>query len=270
MPFGEIKGRRLLHCLNCDLVYVERAKKQRRFSGESEKKFLKEYLSQEKHFREYFKKILGLIEKHQPPGFLLDIGSGAGLFLKEAEKRGWQTTGIEPAITAANYATGLGLEVKKTSFEKVKSGFRKFDLVTVFQTIEHMEAPLEVFQKARVMLKPRGLLVVMTPNRESLLAKMMGKRWFGYYNEEHQFFFNQKSLQLGLKKAGFQRAEIKIDSGRWLTPSWVLTRLTDYYYDHRSKGRGLMTKFRPVWRYLDWFKFKEPAVNLLAFAWKKE
>lgn len=266
--FRNTKRRVLLHCVICDIIYANKTHRKTDAIRETEKKFLHEYLQEKDLFYKYSQQILDRIEEEKKKGNILDIGSSVGLFLYAAKKRGWKVLGVEPSKLAIKYSLKVGLEVKNEYFESIKKIERKFNVVTIFQTIEHMSDPVGVLKKAREFLSSDGLLVITTPNRESMLGRFLGKRWFGYYNKEHFYFFNKQSLQYTLKQAGFRNVKVEIEGGRALRPSWILTRLTDYYYDHRVFIRKILVYFRPYWKYLDWVKLKEPAVNLMATACK--
>ena len=102
-------------------------------------------------------------------GALLEIGSHEGLFLREAQKAGFEILGIEPNLYVADYAIKNGLTTItgsfEESFEKVKD--KKFDVVALFHTLEHMPDYLENFKKIKTLIKPDGYLIIEVPNRES-------------------------------------------------------------------------------------------------------
>jgi 2-polyprenyl-3-methyl-5-hydroxy-6-metoxy-1,4-benzoquinol methylase len=101
---------------------------------------------------------------------ILDIGSGGGLFLKTMREAGAEVCGAEPAIKPALYSREkYGLEVHSQPVEDEfwQSGYREsFDVVTMWDVIEHVNFPRETLQAAANLLKPGGLLLVGTPCRE--------------------------------------------------------------------------------------------------------
>lgn len=265
--FRKVRNHTLLICSECGLVY-----RQTRLNGAGisvdQRKFLDEYLREEGLYARYFNDKLRVIERCRPTGSLLDFGCGAGTFLRCARERGWEVVGVEGSVPAATHSRSTGLDVREGVIEDLKLSGR-FDVVTAFQTIEHFADPLAFLSNIRNLLKPGGLLVLTTPDRRSLLGKLMGKRWFGYFNDEHLFFYDCGSFQKSIEKAGFSDVVVSQESGRRLTPSWVLTRLLNYYYTEPGFMRRLLIQTQPGWRWFDAVHASEPAVDLVALAWNR-
>ena len=73
---------------------------------------------------------------------ILDIGCGAGFFLKRAMNEGWKVTGIEPSDEAANYANSLGIKVRKEFFQNTQfNELEKFDSIHMRLVLEHSSPP---------------------------------------------------------------------------------------------------------------------------------
>lgn len=100
----------------------------------------------------------------------LDIGCGGGLFLSKLKAEGADVTGIELSDTRAHYAkTKHGFEVIKRTIEDDhwKAFYGSYDIVTLWDVIEHVNYPLATLQTAAKMLKPGGLLLIDTPCRDA-------------------------------------------------------------------------------------------------------
>ncbi|NWF64079.1 MAG: class I SAM-dependent methyltransferase [Chloroflexi bacterium] len=100
----------------------------------------------------------------------LDIGCGGGLFLSKLKAEGAEVTGIELSDTRAYYAaTRHGFEVIKRAIENEywQSLYGTFDIVSMWDVIEHVNYPLATLQHAAKMLKPGGVLFVDTPCRDA-------------------------------------------------------------------------------------------------------
>ena len=261
--FKKTKNRKLLYCPDCRIIHVEKIKKKRLIP---ENKFFEEYLSFEKYFNSYFKNCLKIISRYKKGKKLLDVGCGAGMFLNQAKAKGWSVTGVEPSRKPSFFAKSRGFSIYNSIIEKAKIKPKSFDAITLFQLVEHLENPINVLKKLRSLLKKDGLLMLTTPNRNSLMGHLLGKKWFGYYNYEHLFMFDKDSLKFALEKAGFKVIKIYEDDGKSLTPSWVLTRLSDYYYNHKTFIKGLLNVSRPMWKYFDWINVREPKVDLVVIA----
>ena len=123
---------------------------------------------QKRHFRhKTFGHYLDLIQKHRPSGTFLDVGCAHGFFLKEANKRGYLTMGIEPSASMAHFGrTDLGLEILDGKLSDVDLGSRVWDVITVTDALEYFPNPVETLQTLRDHLAPGGVLFVKVPNGE--------------------------------------------------------------------------------------------------------
>ena len=137
-------------------------------------------------------------------GALLEIGSHEGLFLREAQKAGFEILGIEPNLYVADYAIKNGLPTItgsfEESFEKVKD--KKFDVVALFHTLEHMSDYLENLKKIETIINLGGYLIIEVPNSESYRSKKYGDDWV-YVYEEHLHHFSPRGIKEILLSIGF-------------------------------------------------------------------
>ena len=100
----------------------------------------------------------------------LDIGCGGGLFLSKLKAEGANVTGVELSDTRAYYSkTKYGFEViKRTIEDEYWNAFQgRFDIVTLWDVIEHVNYPLATLQAAAKLLKPGGILLIDTPCRDA-------------------------------------------------------------------------------------------------------
>jgi len=270
--------RQIFSCQNCGLKFVFPLPRQKEielfyrqywekksFRGEKALGYLS-YLAEKESFLNYFQKVFRLI--NLAPGRVLDIGCGPGFFLKIAQEKGWQVWGLdlsEEAVAQARKILKTNRIYRKT-LEDCNFLPNFFDLVTIFQTIEHLENPLELLKKVRKILKPEGILLLTTPNASGWQAKIMGRRWFSYRHPDHFWFFTQKSLEILLRRAGFVKLKRQKEPARIYELSWLLTILPYYL-----KGR--------FWQKLSWglkkilgrrkIKIPFPLDSLLVFAQKE-
>ncbi len=137
-------------------------------------------------------------------GKALDIGCGTGLSLA-ALGNGWEKHGVELSAAAAEVARRF---TQGTIFcgpiERFEAKANSFDLITAFALIEHLSNPKIVMQWIYEHLKPNGLLVLMTGDRESTTALEMGSDWPLYWPEEHVSYFSARSLGRLVEDAGFE------------------------------------------------------------------
>jgi len=124
--------------------------------------------------------------------------------LFNASKAGYTTKGIETSQDAAEYAIReFGLDVEAKPFEELRFPENHFDVVTLWQVLEHVPYPLIILKEVYRILKPGELLVVLTPNIEGILAKILRKRWWEI-RRLHINQFTTKTLTDNLQNAEFK------------------------------------------------------------------
>ena len=144
-----------------------------------------DYLAEEVGRRATANRLLGLVGAHRPRGRLLDVGCGHGLLLDEARKRGYETVGLELSREAARHARSLGLDVRELPLEAFGEGTNgdspgTFDVVVLADVLEHLDDPVAAIDQCAALLKPSGVLCIVTPDPSSVTAKLAGARWWGY------------------------------------------------------------------------------------------
>lgn len=267
--FLKVKNKSILRCDNCKLTYTRDVTSRIGIIREDSQKFVREYLTEAPLYKEYFDTIIKIILTHKKkPQSLLDVGCGVGIFLKKVKEIGWNAIGVDMSSSAVQYARNHGLVVRVGKIEELKFKSGSFDVITLFQTIEHIEDPLKILNKVYSLLRKGGILMITTPSEESFMARVLGKFWFGYRNIEHLFFFNKQSLTVMQKKVGFKKIIIHTENSRIFSLPWVLTRVFEYYYNNKSLLTSLMLKSKPFWKYVNWITFREPEVNLVSVAIK--
>jgi 2-polyprenyl-3-methyl-5-hydroxy-6-metoxy-1,4-benzoquinol methylase len=154
-------------------------------------------------------------------GRLLDFGCGGGAFLKTMADRGWKVTGLDAAVGAAqSLQEDLGLTVLTGSLPHQELLPCSFDVVTMWQSLEHVHRPLAVLREAYQLLVPGGKLIVATPNLESLPFYWFGSSWFGLDLPRHLTHFTPKTLREMLETAGFRVELVRmIRHSDWLRSS---------------------------------------------------
>jgi len=142
----------------------------------------------------------------------LDVGCSSGALLRVAGDLGFSVCGVEPATAAATTARTLGFEVFDGLLEETAYADNRFDLVTLFEVIEHLTEPADLLLEIRRILKPGGILLVGTGNGASWTAQVLGAKW-EYFDISlhggHISFFNPASLRLLAKRCDFDVASIQ-------------------------------------------------------------
>ena len=207
---------RIDKCAHCGLVQVRNAPSKEEIVAIYDKEFFDIHYTnwqndQNKIRDEYSKfdyRLREIERKVEKRGIILDVGCSFGFFLDVARGRGWQTYGVEVSDFAAQYAMKeLGLEVIKTPLTESNLRKKFFDVVTMWNVIEHLENPCENVDYIHKILKDNGLLVLTTGNVESYVAKIQRKNWRMFMPPTHLFHFSPKSINYLLKKCGFNVIE---------------------------------------------------------------
>ncbi len=159
---------------------------------------------------------LAKIEAHHRPGTLLDVGSGTGLFLAVARRRGWEPYGIDGSVEATDYAREhFGLDLWVGDFADFASRGQRFDVITGWDIIEHSRDPVNLLKTMRQCLATGGHVALSTPNQHSILDVIAGAfyRLSGgrmtaalekFYIEQHFLYFSPRTLTHALDLAGLE------------------------------------------------------------------
>jgi SAM-dependent methyltransferase len=146
-------------------------------------------------------------QQGRPHERLLDVGCGAGYFLDAARIAGWQVAGVELSESASQVARSLlGLDVFTGALADAAFPDGAFDLVTMFEVLEHMRDPGAALREANRVLRQGGLLAIEVPNdmdayRAALASA--GNRWW-VIPPVHLYYFNASTLSRWLLMNGFE------------------------------------------------------------------
>lgn len=140
---------------------------------------------------------------------VLDIGCGFGYFLKfiEEKKNNWELYGMDISDYAIKKAKS-NLKTAKLIVSNVNVGIpfknNYFDLVTLFDVIEHVKAPFNVLQESYRVLKSGGLICITTPNLNAIERLWKKKNWHGFNDPTHVYLFTPDSLKFLVERVGFK------------------------------------------------------------------
>lgn len=190
----------------------------------------KKYIEQISERGRAFDRAIRFIETFSSKGSMLDIGCGAGFLLSAAKKRGWGVKGVEINPFFANFAnTVLNVNVVNEAVEKIDFKTGTFDVIVMWDTLEHMYDPYLILSKSYVWLKEGGYIFINTPNINSIVAKALWCRW--WFREMHLYYFSPQIINMYFKKIGFKY-------------------LRKRRYVQTLKLSYLISKFKPQWRFL--------------------
>jgi len=213
------KHARIVRCSQCNLVYTNPMENFSQLLKGYEEVVDEEYLKTEKYRKILSKQHLKIIEKYIKNGKMLDVGSFAGYFLELAKKEGWDIYGIEPSKWASLIAKKRGVKLIGQDILSIEMKKNYFDVVTMWDVIEHLPQPHRVLSNIYSVLKPGGLIVIGTPDIESLFAKSLGSNC-PHLLRMHIILYSPKTLDMLLQRHGFRIID-KSYYGRTF-PVWYL------------------------------------------------
>ena len=180
---------------------------------------------------------------------LLDVGAAYGFLVAAARERGFDAIGVEPVPQCAEFARReLGVEVRRGTVEESDLPIASFDVVTLFDVIEHLADPVRTLSRVRELLRPGGLVAVETGDCEALLARVCGSRWYFYDPPQHVTFFTRASLALLLARAGFGAPESIAHLGRAVSLRNFTYQLARALEPGRGAGLALWVARSPLGR----------------------
>ncbi len=249
MLWGEAHGRHV-KCKNCHLIYVNPIEKANKINGDYSTMSNTDVPIIRRSRLRAAKSQLGLIKKYKSGTTFLDIGCGEGFFLFNVSQAGYAGKGIEISQDAAAYARKeFGLDVEATPFEEQRFPENHFDIITLWQVLEHVPYPLMVLKEVHRILKPGGLLATSTPNIEGILAKIFRRRWWNI-RRLHINQFTTKTLTDMLNRAGFKNV-FSTGYKEYISTSMVLIPLLKHLkmyerikgiFHHNSTSGKIMNK----------------------------
>jgi 2-polyprenyl-3-methyl-5-hydroxy-6-metoxy-1,4-benzoquinol methylase len=185
-------------------------------------------------------------------GRLLDFGCGGGDFLARMHRRGWRVTGVDVSTAAVQRVrSDLGLRALTGSLPHPELSEGSFDVITMWQSLEHAHEPLAVLRGARRLLAPGGKLVVEVPNIDSLPFRWCGQGWYGLDLPRHLTHFVPETLTRMLQRAGLRPGPVEmVRHSDWLRASG---RLATGLYGRKRWFRWLQT--RPVSGLASWVSY---------------
>jgi SAM-dependent methyltransferase len=205
-------GFSIVECRQCKLVYVgedlasidfSQLYGEAYYTGGNEQVFAN-YIGEEGARRAGARRKLWGLRRLVPGGRLLDVGCAAGFFLAEA-RRHYDVMGVEFSEYSSQYAREhLGLEVVTGTLQDAALPNENFDLITLWDVIEHVADPYSVLEESARLLKPGGYLILTTGDIGSHHARLTGADWPLLEPPWHLYFFSRETMSKMGERAGLQ------------------------------------------------------------------
>ena len=165
-----------------------------------------DYRGDEALYLETFRRRLAFVLRQGPrTGRALDVGSAAGFCMAALRELGFEAHGVEVSETIARHAIdALGFDtVHIGTLDSAPYAPHSFDLITMWDVVEHVVDPHALLATARELLKPDGLLVLETQDIDSPFARLLGRRWHHFKHAEHIYHFTPATVRSLLERAGY-------------------------------------------------------------------
>ncbi len=201
----------LVKCTVCGLQYVTPRVKPdivlRGYSGVEDKTFISQAGARERTF----KRCLNIVQSvwKKKPGRILDVGTAGGSFLEVAKDAGWEVFGCEPNKWLCKWCLeNYGIHLSQGTLFDANFDTEAFDIVTLWDVLEHTADPSANLTECARLLKPGGLLVVNVPDIGTWLPKIMGSKWV-FLVSVHYFYYTKQTIRATLEKSGFRILRVK-------------------------------------------------------------
>lgn len=178
-------------------------------------RFFRQFEPERHHKTRFFIRQLAEFERRfGRPGRLLDVGAANGVFVWLAQRRGWEAEGVEPSPFAVNWGRKqFGVVLHQGTIADIHPE-NLYDIITLWDTLEHVPDPGETLRLCYQRLRPGGILALLTPDTSSLINLILHA---GYalashrvepylktlYHVDHLTCFNRHALCRALLHQGF-------------------------------------------------------------------
>lgn len=202
----------IVRCQQCALIYtnprIDDAAREflYSFQNEGDQEFVQHWFIESADLqRPVWQRFLRVLLRYRRSGKLLDIGCGAGTFLVEARKLGYDVYGQEVSPFFIDYCRKVqGLTIFPDLLDNLELEAGTFDCVTAFDVIEHHSHPMLLLKQLHELLAPDGILMIMTHDIGNFFARFHGVNWRYITPIGHITYFTRETLSQMLNESGFE------------------------------------------------------------------
>jgi len=196
----------------------------------------------------------------------LDAGCGLGFLMDVAFDEGFTVAGVEFSLPAIQYIRSKYTFPVKYGLLSEIDFSESYDVISMFDVIEHLIDPISDLQKLRQHIEDDGILIIQTMDCDSLASRLLGKKLEDFRRtREHLFFFNRSSLRKILEHCGWKILEVRLH-GQTFQLSALIERTAVY---SPILSRLLKAMIYPKWL-LEANIFVNPGTKMLVFAGVKK
>ena len=196
---------RLVRCTRCGMQYINPRLRPDLILGGYAEGADPTYVSQmPARIRTFARSLAGIERQLGRKGRLLDVGTAAGAMLVAAREAGWEAEGCEPNRWLADWgAREYGVRIRPGTVFEQDYEPASFDVVTLWDVVEHAPSARGLIEHCRTLLKPGGLLIVNYPDIGSWIARMMKRQWL-FLTSVHLHYFDRRTMTRLLSENGFE------------------------------------------------------------------
>jgi len=188
----------------------------------------------------YRKRVRRWSKHFTEPGSALEIGCGDGFMLDALRSLGWKVTGTERTSEMSRFAREhFGLTVYSDQDSALPKDER-YDMIILFQVLEHLANPVHEINRYRQLLKPGGRIVIGVPNFTSWQSRYAGPNWFHLDVPRHLFHHSPESMQVLAKATGLAIQEISFYSPEHDPYGWIQSILNKNFANANRLTKLLM------------------------------
>lgn len=247
MAIFKVDGGRYLRCPRCRGLFLDPLPQHDLNRIFSFAENVDTYERQDRARAAYFRQRLARLDRHgngrARGGSLFEVGCGAGILMQEAAARGWKVDAVELSapLAARAQANNSQSRIVVGDIGDFDSAGRTYDAVIALDVLEHVLSPRDMLEKCFNLLKPRGLILLQTPNAQSLRFRMQGARWNMLAPEQHLHLFSSRALEALLMTLGFEVIEMRTVSGSGTEKglALTLTAIKETMLDQGNLGNAL-------------------------------
>lgn len=184
------------------------------------------------------------VQRLKSAGRLLDFGCGNGAFALHMRTAGYDVVGIEP-FSLGETVKSERLELVRAPWDQVKDRLGVFDVITLWQVLEHLDRPVDMLKRLAPHLAPDGVMIVSVPNFSSVQSAAFGGGWFHLDPPRHVSHFEPATLERCLRLSGLTPVSRTDFLPEYGCSGWVQSSLnavlphTNYLYE-LVKDRGAL------------------------------
>jgi len=193
-------------CNNCGLIFQFPIPPKENILNLYPGEYVNETTVQGLFFKRGLRNRCRIILGYKRHGQLLDIGCSTGEFIRAMRDwYHWEVTGVEIDPKAAQIGKAIyDLNIIAGDYEDIILPDNSYDVITLWDVLEHLPQPDQTLRKVRALLKPDGILVIRIPNADSWDAMMFNQYWAGYDPPRHMYVFRKQTLKNLLTLNGFR------------------------------------------------------------------